>query len=220
MDLGKTEQDELDELYFYEQEETEVKIFQKFVTPHYKPYEEPVAMAVGAILPTEKSVIKAYNSLQFGIPIKKTKVAACNIHDMPPSMKTLERFRYDHGCFNQYQGDARSDYPFMSSLGLFERFDRRFDLIYIRNPDFVSLESWAHIFCRALEWTASDGGAVVTLVRQTDVKKYETLLDILKQDFSIEPKFSGETGISCGETYPFNENFQHTIGIFNPTHNY
>jgi hypothetical protein len=167
-------------------------------------------------MPSEKSVIKLYNFLQFGIPVEKTKVAACNIDEMPPSMETLERFRYDHGSFGRFHGDAKTSYPFMSALGAFDGFERKFDLTYIRNPDFI--RDWEYVFREALEWTASDGGVMVTLVRENDVRKYQGLLSALKNQFNIEPVFSGETGISCSKSNLdiFSENFHHTIGIFKP----
>jgi hypothetical protein len=211
--MDKTPSQE-DGLYFYENEETDVEIFQKFVTPHYKPCKKPIAMAVGALLPTERSVIKVYNQRQFGIPAIDTRVAMANIDEMPPSMKSNPRFQYDHSSFG-IQGDARMSHCYMDALHAFNGFERNFDLVYIRNPDFVGGRDWSYIFGRALEWTAPDGGVVVTLVRENDVRKYEDILISLKNRSNITPVFSGETGIGGTQGF-FEENFQHTIGIFKP----
>jgi len=204
-------------LYFSQTEEIDVRIFQNFLTPHYQPSERPIAMAVGAILPTEKSVIKVYHQRQFGIPIRNTRVAMTNNEEMPPSMESNPRFQYDHSSFG-LQGDAKMSYCYMAALGAFDRFDRRFDLVYIRNPDLCNCPEWALVFVRALEWTTSEGGVAVTLIRQTDVDKFRGLLGILKDQFDIVPIFSGETHI-CPESEHNLSNDQHTIGVFKPKHN-
>jgi hypothetical protein len=201
---------EIDDLYFTENEETDVKIFQQFVTPHYNPSNEPIAMGVGVLMPTERSAIKVYNLKQFGIPLENTRVAGCNKSGMPPSMQTIERFKYDHFS-DGFHGDARTPFPFMKALHALNK--DKFDLVYIRNPDLFDVSDWGSIFYRAFEWTASSG-ALVTLIRSGDVRKYATLLDHLKENFSIEPVFSGETGIRDSRIDISEEDSHHTVGVF------
>lgn len=203
-----------EEIYFYESEANEVEAFRKFITPHYQPCSKPIAMAVGALLPTERSVIKAYNLRQFGIPLENTRVAMANIDPMPPSMRSNPRCQYDFSA-HSIEGDARLSYCYMSAFSAFDRLDRKFDFVYIRNPDLLGYADWDHIFARALEWTDPDGGVVATLIRNTDVRKYESLLQTLKGEFGIEPCFSGETGVES-DPNSFCDNHQHTLGVFKP----
>jgi len=204
-----------DDLYFYENEEKDVEIFQKLVTPHYTPCNNPLAMAVGATMPTEKSAIKIYNKRQFGIPLENTRVAMTNINKMPPG-RDIPRFQYDHSSFG-LMGDARLSTCYMNALDAFNGFERNFDLVYIINPDLIDNSKWLYVFARALECTASEGGVTVTLIREKDVQKYDNLLSLLKREFNIEPIFSGKTNICVNRGYScFSEDFHHTIGIFKP----
>jgi len=204
-----------DDLYFWDNEEKDVQAFQRFVTPYYHPCNKPVAMAVGALMPTERSAIKVYHKRQFGIPIEDTRVAACNIHEAPPSMSISKRFKYDSECFGCV-GNAITNYPYEKTLAELNQGKRRFDLVYIRNPDFIRNMDWAYVFKKALEWTTSKGGVVVTLVRREDVRKYQNLLTLL-QGLDVTPVFSGETGIPSFEHLP-DDDFHNTMGVFKPTH--
>ena len=112
-------------------------------------------------------------------------------------------------------GDARMNYCYMDALSKFKQVNHKFDLIYIRNPDLIPWNNWEDVFSRALEWTAKDGGSVITLIRENDIKKYNGMLNILDNKFGITPVFSGETGICTKDLRGmFSENHQHTIGIF------
>lgn len=204
------------DLYFCETEEKEVEIFQRFVTPHYQPSPTPVAMAVGAIMPTERSVIKVYHKRQFGIPLANTRVASTNIDSMPPSMTLSPRFQYDYSLFGM-QGNAKMNFCYAKTLAEFDRCNDKFDLIYIRNPDLYAAGEWEDIFTKALEWTNPRGGVTITLIREEDRRKFKGLLEKLKDQFNIEPVFAGETNMSINPNPNSSvENFQHTMGVFKP----
>jgi hypothetical protein len=203
-------------LYIGSIEEKDIEIFQKFVTPHYRPCKNPISMAVGAISSTERDVIKTYHQRQFGISTKQTMVASTNRNPKDPIYDKYPELHYDHESFG-LDGDARMSHCYMGALNQFNQFDRNFDLVYIRNPDLLSQNNWEYIFKRALEWTAKDGGAVATLIRKNDIAKYNRLLNRLDNEFGIIPVFSGETKICTKNKWEiFSENHQHTIGIFKP----
>jgi len=214
----KMETETIENLYYTAMAEPDPEILSKFVTPHYAPCDNPVAMAVGTISPSEKGTIKMYHQKQFGIPIVKTRVASTNIGPETPGVVSTSRWRYDHSSFGLL-GDARMDYCYITALSDINGFHRKFDMIYIRNPDLIG-EDWDYVFARAMEYVEKDGGVAVTLIRKYDTKKYGGLLDRLKSKFNMEPVFSSKTGISLDEgkyAEVYNEDFHHTIGIFKPT---
>lgn len=182
----------------------DLKIFEKFVTPHYTPSPKPIAMCVGASSINEGRILKAFHGSKFGLDLK---VAACNT--LP--FERRDPKSYDFEIYDQVLGDAKMSFPYDFATAEMNLEPRGFDMIYIRNPALVEMDYDQFIFERALLHVAPKTGVVVTLIRQGDVEKYLDLLSRLSYN-KITPVFSGKTGIKLD--CPGLEDFTYTIGIF------
>lgn len=196
----------------YRAEDVDLKIFDKFVTPHYKPSESPLCMCVGASCVHEGRMLREYHHKTFGNN-GSIRIAACNIGSYCPGLTT----EYDLEIYDPLRGDATTNFPYHMAMGtLSPNTSSDFDLVYIRNPDLEETIKWHTIFHRALD-NIEPTGVVVTLIRETDLPNYRELLSHLEND-GINPVVSSQTGFSWGkEDSLFGENFVHTIGVFKRT---
>jgi len=189
-------------------EKLDVRILKSYVPPHYKPSELTLAMCVGVQILDEDCIVRKFHKEQYGIKEESVKVAACNTEELPES--DILRQGYDYKAFNQFQGDARLSDPYICALdGLGVLGERKFDFVYIRNPDLVDIIEWSYVFRRALEWTEPTG-VVVTLVRRNDTGRYSQLLAVLEQH-KVRPVLSCETRVEENSG-----GYCHTIGVFKP----
>ncbi len=195
-----------------EGEAIDLFLLQKYVTPNYQPRENPWVMDVGAASAKIGLVTKVFHLTEFNIPYSNSTVVGINIH----KISGVYRAERGYDILNSGPlegGDALQDFtwvlPFMGS----EENIPKYDLTIIRNPDLINLEKWRTIFRKALQYTREQG-SVVTLIRETDVEKYEQLLKGLKKGFGIEPTISEETKIENDLRSNNSENYHHTIGIF------
>ena len=99
-------------------------------------------------------------------------------------------------------------HPYVDALMKFGR--QKVDMTYIRNPDLVNEWDWSSIYGRALEFTERSG-VVVTLIRESDVRRFQTVASVIKQRFGAEPIISQKTGMTLDDRT--HDNFHHYIGI-------
>jgi hypothetical protein len=187
-------------------EKLNLKIFELFIPEFYTPSENPYAMSVGASSTREATIIKQFHENKYSIPYERVKVAACNSMPYPDDSPWLDIYDFNNFGFT---GDATQEFtwamPFMDSGS--ETMD--YDLVYIRNPDLINLNEWGIIYYRAIQFV-KESGVVVTLIRESDVHKYESVLNYLS-GHDIKPVFSDETNIGLENS---SEDFHYLLGVF------
>ena len=178
-------------------------IFETFLTPHYNPRENPLAMVVGASL-DEAPVIRFFHQQEYGIPLERVKIAGCTTR---PTIIKEERRRYDlFYCGEIGEGGMES----LWRQGAYELGAADFDLAYIRFPNLSETQNWYSAFESAYLCVRPEG-AIISVLAHKDVAYFEKLKEMLRTRLRFEPVVSENTGIIDSYGLPA---FHYWVAIF------
>ncbi len=186
----------------------DLEVYREFLKPNIEPREEPNGMVVGALFDWEASVIKNFFEREYGIKKEKTKVAGCSLENRTIFNKEKA---FDYLKTGRIEGDASYCNLWLDSLNKMKIKNFSYDLVSIRNPDLVNIDNWTKVYLKSLEYLEPKEGALITLIREEDVERYEKVEKNIKKISGIEPVLYGETGVEYKDAWI---NPQHTIGIF------